>query len=61
MLAGLPPAAPGRTQARSPATSLRRLEARLRTGGSAHLLGGTLDFLQALIRYAVARRRRSAR
>jgi len=39
-------------------TALRRAEARLWSGRAAHLVGGTLDFLQALVRYALARRRR---
>jgi hypothetical protein len=33
----------------------RRLEGALRTGSLAHLLGGSLDLLQALSRYALAR------
>jgi hypothetical protein len=36
---------------------LRRAEARLWTGGGAHLVGGALDFVQALARYVLARRR----
>jgi hypothetical protein len=41
--------------------SLRRAEARLWSGRAAHLMGGTLDFVQALARYVIARRRRSTR
>jgi hypothetical protein len=42
--------------------ALRRTEARLWSGRAAHLLGGTLDFVQALARYLLARRRgRAAR
>jgi hypothetical protein len=37
--------------------ALRRAEARLWTGRAAHLTGGTLDFMQALVRYLLARRR----
>jgi hypothetical protein len=33
----------------------RRLEAALRTGPAAHLLGGALDVVQAISRYALAR------
>jgi hypothetical protein len=40
---------------------LRRFQARLWTGGPAHLAGGALDLLQALARYALARRRERAR
>jgi uncharacterized RDD family membrane protein YckC len=36
---------------------VRRAEARLWTGRAAHLLGGTLDFVQALVRFLLARRR----
>jgi hypothetical protein len=36
---------------------MRRLEARLWTGPLAHLLGGVLDFGQALARYWYARAR----
>jgi hypothetical protein len=36
--------------------ALRRAEARLWSGPAAHLLGGTLDFVQALARYLLARR-----
>jgi hypothetical protein len=36
---------------------MRRLEARLWTGRAAHLVGGTLDFIQALTSYLIARRR----
>jgi hypothetical protein len=43
---------PGGARAR-----VRRLEAGLRTGRAAHLLGGSLDLLQALARYAFARAR----
>jgi hypothetical protein len=39
--------------------ALRRIEARLWSGRAAHLVGGTLDFLQALLRYLLARRRDS--
>jgi hypothetical protein len=38
-------------------SALRRAEARLRTGAGAHLLGGALDFIGALVRYLLARRR----
>jgi hypothetical protein len=38
----------------------RRTEARLWTGPAAHLLGGGLDFLQALARYALTRLRARA-
>jgi hypothetical protein len=37
--------------------SLRRAETRLLTGPAGHLLGGALDLLQALSRYALARLR----
>jgi hypothetical protein len=37
------------------------MEARMWSGRGAHLLGGTLDFLQALLRYLLARRRAGAR
>jgi hypothetical protein len=36
---------------------LRRLETWLWTGPAGHMLGGTLDFAQALLRYARVRRR----
>jgi hypothetical protein len=36
--------------------ALRRLEGRLWTGGAAHLVGGTLDLLEALLRYRLSRR-----
>jgi len=38
--------------------ALRRAEARLWSGRAAHLVGGTLDFLQALARYLHRGRRR---
>ncbi|HEX4436581.1 MAG TPA: hypothetical protein VH061_07260 [Solirubrobacteraceae bacterium] len=38
-------------------TSLRRAEARLWTGPAAHLLGGTLDVLEALGKVGLARLR----
>jgi hypothetical protein len=42
--------------------ALRRAEARLWSGRAAHLVGGALDFVQALVRYLLARRRgRTAR
>jgi hypothetical protein len=48
--------------ARPHRAALRRAEARLWSGGAAHLVGGTLDFVQALARYLLARRRgRAAR
>jgi hypothetical protein len=40
---------------RPPHTVLRRAEARLWTGSSAHLLGGALDLLEAIARHAIAR------
>jgi hypothetical protein len=36
---------------------LRQLEARLWTGPAGHFLGGALDLLEALARYALARAR----
>jgi thymidine phosphorylase len=42
---------------RSHRAALRRAEARLWSGRAAHLTGGTLDFMQALVRYLLARRR----
>jgi hypothetical protein len=47
--------------ARRSTAALRRVEARLWSGRAAHLVGGTLDFLQALARYLLARRRGPAR
>jgi hypothetical protein len=48
--------------ARAHRAALRRAEARLWSGRAAHLIGGTLDFAQALVRYLLARRRgRTAR
>jgi hypothetical protein len=38
-------------------TRRRRYEAWLWTGPAGHLVGGSLDFLQALARYALARAR----
>ncbi|HEX4186289.1 MAG TPA: hypothetical protein VHY83_00190 [Solirubrobacteraceae bacterium] len=63
--------APRRFRARAPSkaprgrpaqlrSAARHIEARLWTGRSAHLVGGTLDLLQALARYALARRAREA-
>jgi hypothetical protein len=43
--------------ARGKLEALRRGEARLWTGPAAHFLGGALDFLQALGRYALVRLR----
>jgi hypothetical protein len=43
--------------ARRTASRCRRVEARLWTGPAGHLVGGTLDFLEALARYALARAR----
>jgi hypothetical protein len=40
---------------------LRGAEARLWSGRTAHLVGGTLDFVQALARYMLARRGRADR
>jgi hypothetical protein len=40
--------------------ALRRREAQLWTGRAAHLVGGTLDLLQAVARYGLARRREPA-
>jgi hypothetical protein len=40
-----------------PPSCPRRLEARLWTGPAAHLVGGGLDFLEALARYLLARAR----
>jgi len=42
---------------RNARAGLRRLHARLWTGPAGHLLGGTLDVLEALARYALARAR----
>jgi hypothetical protein len=39
------------------ASRCRSIEARLWTGPAGHLVGGTLDFLEALARYALARAR----
>jgi hypothetical protein len=58
--ARLPSSAARLIDARAPAGAARRIEARLRTGGAAHLLGGTLDLVQALVRYRLARRGRKA-
>ncbi|HEY4896223.1 MAG TPA: hypothetical protein VII01_09045 [Solirubrobacteraceae bacterium] len=41
----------------APASLRRRVETWLWTGPIGHLLGGTLDFLAALARYALARAR----
>ncbi|TMK23996.1 MAG: hypothetical protein E6G62_09680 [Actinobacteria bacterium] len=41
--------------------ALRRAEARLWSGRAAHLVGGTLDLVQALVLYALARRRTRGR
>jgi hypothetical protein len=46
---------------RRSSTALRRVEARLWTGGAAHLLGGALDLVQALVRYRLQRRTRAER
>jgi hypothetical protein len=43
--------------ARLTASRFRRAEARLWTGPAGHLVGGSLDFLEALARYAFARAR----
>jgi len=43
--------------ARPIAPRRRRAEARLWTGPAGHLVGGTLDFLEALARYALAQAR----
>jgi hypothetical protein len=42
---------------RSARERCRRLQARLWTGPAGHLLGGALDVLEALARYALARAR----
>jgi hypothetical protein len=44
-------------QLRPSPTLRRRCEAWLWTGSAGHLVGGSLDFLQALARYALARAR----
>jgi hypothetical protein len=41
----------------TPRTALRRLETWLWTGPAGHMLGGTLDYLQALVRYLRQRKR----
>jgi hypothetical protein len=46
-----------RVPSRSSSARLRRLRARLWTGPVGHLLGGALDLLGALTRYALARAR----
>jgi hypothetical protein len=46
------------SDARTPASAARRIEARVWTGGAAHLVGGTLDLVQALVRYRLGRRGR---
>jgi hypothetical protein len=43
--------------ARRYAGALRRAEARLWSGRASHLVGGALDFFQALARYLLTRRR----
>jgi hypothetical protein len=48
--------------ARGHRAALRRAEARLWSGRAAHLIGGALDFVQALVGYLLAHRRgRTAR